>query len=90
MFDVTDPAIALSEVDRCRGANPGHYVRVSLYDPTMTRMTTALQFLVHRPPHEPGFRLDRQEVHDRVIRYTLHPYVADRPRGDRYGNGPGS
>lgn len=90
MFDIQDPAAALYEVNRCREAFPHQYVRVSLYNPTMTKMTTALQFLVHRPPDEPGFRLDRQEAHDRVIRYTLHPYATERPRGERYGDGRGS
>lgn len=87
MFDISDPAAGLYEVNRCREAFPDHYVRVSLYNPAMTKMTTALQFLVHRPPHEPGFRLDRQETHDRVLRYTLHPYAVERPRGERYGDG---
>jgi ribulose-bisphosphate carboxylase small chain len=89
MFDVKDPAAALYEVRRCRDAFPDHYVRVSLYDPSMTRMTTALQFLVHRPAHEPGFRLDRQESHDRVVRYSLHAYSAGRPHGERAGDGRG-
>jgi ribulose-bisphosphate carboxylase small chain len=89
MFDLRDPAGALQEVRRCREAFPDHYVRVSLYDPTLTRMTTALQFIVHRPPHEPGFRLERQEGHGRTIRYTLHPYAADRPHGERYAEQEG-
>jgi ribulose-bisphosphate carboxylase small chain len=89
MFDLRDPAAALHEVNRCREAFPDHYIRVSLYDPTLTRMTTALQFLVNRPAHEPGFRLERQEAHDRTVRYTLHPYAADRPHGERYAARPG-
>jgi ribulose-bisphosphate carboxylase small chain len=84
MFDLEDPAAALAEVRRCRQALPDHYIRVSLYDPSLTRMTTALQFIVHRPAREPGFRLDRQEGHDRTIRYALHAYAADRPHGQRY------
>jgi ribulose-bisphosphate carboxylase small chain len=87
MFDIRDPAAALHEVRRCREAFPNHYVRVSLFDPKLTRMTTALQFMVHRPPCEPGFRLERQEAHDRTVRYTLYPYAADRPHGERYANG---
>ncbi|MEW6636842.1 MAG: ribulose bisphosphate carboxylase small subunit [Actinomycetota bacterium] len=87
MFDIEDPAAALHEVKRCREAFPEHYIRVSLYNPALTKMTTALQFLVNRPPHEPGFRLDRQEARDRSIRYTIHPYAADLPHGDRYRNG---
>ena len=40
-----------------------------------------------RPAEEPGFRLDRQESADRRIRYSLHPYAADQPRGQRYAAG---
>jgi ribulose-bisphosphate carboxylase small chain len=43
-----------------------------------------LSFIVQRPPDEPGFRLERQEAADRQIRYTTHPYAADRPSGERY------
>ncbi len=84
MFDLKDAAAALYEVNRCREAFPNHYIRVSLFDSRLTKQTTALQFIVNRPPHEPGFRLERQESSDRVIRYTLHAYAADRPQGSRY------
>lgn len=87
MFDVADPAALLYEVNQCREAFPDHYVRVSAYDASLGRQTTALAFLVHRPAVELGFRLERQEVSDRRIRYALHPYAADRPPGERYGNG---
>ncbi len=83
MFDLADAAGPALEVARCREAFPRHYVRVNLYDSSLTKMTVALQFLVQRPADEPGFRLDRQESHDRVIRYTLHPYALDRPSGER-------
>jgi hypothetical protein len=52
----------------CRQACPNHYVRVCAYDASYGRQTTALSFIVHRPPDEPGFRLDRQEASDRRIR----------------------
>lgn len=84
MFDLKDPAGVVYEINRCREAFPHSYIRVSLYDPTLTRQTTALQFLVHRPADEPGYRLDRQDGPDRTIRYTLHPYAAQRPHGERY------
>jgi ribulose-bisphosphate carboxylase small chain len=84
MFGIADADAGLYEVRRCREAFGDHYVRVSLYDPSMTRMTTALQFIVHRPRAEPGFRLERQETHDRVLRYSLHSYAAGRPHGERY------
>ena len=37
---------------------------------TLSVSTTALSFIVNRPAHEPGFRLDRQEVADRQVRYS--------------------
>jgi ribulose-bisphosphate carboxylase small chain len=60
-------------------------VRVSGYDRRLGRQTTAISFLVQRPPHEPGFRLARQEGADRQIRYTTLSYATDRPSGERYG-----
>jgi len=71
----------------CRAQYPDHYVRVTAYDASLGRQTTALSFIVNRPATEPGFRLDRQESTDRRIRYSLHPYVVDRPRGQRYAEG---
>ena len=44
-----------------------------------------ISFIVNRPKDEPGFRLDRQEVAGRNIRYTTTSYAADRPEGQRYG-----
>jgi ribulose-bisphosphate carboxylase small chain len=85
MFDIADAAPALHEVKRCREAFPEHYVRVSLYDPTLGKQTTAMQFMVNRPSEEPGFALDRLEASDRRIQYTLRPYAAVRPHGSRYG-----
>ena len=84
MFDMRDPAAILLEVQRCRDAYPGRYIRVNAYDRTLGRQTTALSFIVQRPTDETGFRLERQEGPDRQIRYTLHPYAADRPTGERY------
>ncbi len=84
MFEVRDPSDILLEVDRCRGAYPGRYIRVNAYDRSLGRQTTALSFIVQRPKAEKGFRLDRQEGPDRRTRYTLHAYAADRPSGERY------
>lgn len=86
-FEITDAAAVLYEINQCREAFPRHYIRVTAYDPRHTRQTTALTFIVHRPPEEPGFRLERQEVADRRIHYTLQPYAAARPHGSRYHDG---
>ena len=84
MFDLKDAAGGLFEVNKCREAFPNHYVKVSLYNPKLTKQTIALQFMVQRPKHEPGFRLVRTEANDRHINYTLEPYAAEKPHGDRY------
>jgi ribulose-bisphosphate carboxylase small chain len=84
MFDLKDAAGVLMEVNACRQAYPGHYVKLNAYDSTLGRQSTMLSFIVQRPPEEPGFRLERQEVADRQIRYTTHPYATDRPQGERY------
>ena len=89
MFDLSqdETHAVLSEVRACREAHHDHYVKLIAYDASRGRQTTALSFIVGRPAHEPGFRLDRSDMHDRVIRYQLHPYAAEQPRGARYQNG---
>lgn len=85
-FDLTedDAGAAMAEVRGARAANPHGYVKVVCFDRSLGRQTTALAFIVGRPPHEPGFRLERQEAADRRIRYTLHSYATDAPAGQRY------
>ena len=84
MFDLKDPAAIMLEVNGCRKAFPNHYIKVNGYDSRYGRQTTALSFIVNRPTDEPGFRLDREETNDRVVRYTLHAYATDKPKGKRY------
>jgi len=68
MFGQCDPAGALYEINECRKAHPGRYIRVSAYDSRHGRQTTALSFLVNRP------QADRPQA-DRP--------QADRPQADR-------
>jgi ribulose-bisphosphate carboxylase small chain len=84
MFNVTDPAAVMLEVRACREAFPDHYIKVNAFDSQQGRETVALSFLVQRPDAEPGFRVERQHAPGRVNRYTLHPYVGERPHGERY------
>ncbi len=84
MFDLQDPSAVLLELQRCRQAYPDKYIKLSAYDRSKGRQTTALSFIVNRPPSEPGFRVDRLEFADRQIKYTLHPYATDEPAGKRY------
>ena len=55
MFELSDASAAAREVTACVQAWPDHYVRVSAYDASLGRQTTALSFIVNRPVHEPGF-----------------------------------
>ncbi len=89
MFDLADAAGVLAEVNACRKAKPEHYIRVNAYNANYGKQTVGLSFIVARPTEEPGFRLERQESHERSIRYTLHPYATDKPQGSRYTNGQG-
>ena len=84
LFDLRDPAAIVDEIAACRRAHPTHYVKVNGYDVTRGRETVALSFIVNRPPHEPGFRLERQERLGRSIRYTVDSYATHRPAGTRY------
>ena len=84
---VEEVGIAMADVLAARAQNPRAYVKVVCYDRSLGRQTTALSFIVGRPPHEHGFRLEREEHSDRRMRYTLHPYATDAPAGMRYRNG---
>jgi ribulose-bisphosphate carboxylase small chain len=93
LFDLDEEQVdvAMREVRACREANPQQYIKLVAYDRSLGRQTSALSFIVNRPDHEPGFRLERQEKADRQIRYTMHSYATDRPPGMRYdakGAGP--
>lgn len=85
MFDLTDAAGVLLEVNACREANPHAYVRLNAYDARQCRQTTAFSFIVQRPAEEPGFRLDRAEGPGRLIGYTTFAYATRDPAGERYG-----
>ena len=80
-----DVDIVMSEIRGARAAWPHGYVKVVCYDPSLGRQTTALAFVVGRPPVEPGFAVQRQEKADRQVRYTIHAYATDQPSGRRYG-----
>jgi ribulose-bisphosphate carboxylase small chain len=79
--------VAMRELRACREAFPQHYVKLIAYDARRTRQTTALSFIVNRPAEEPGFRLERTDDNDRVMRYRIHLYATERPAGGRYGAG---
>ncbi len=84
MFDIRDAAGILTELRACRQTFPDHYIKFNAFDSTHGRESLRLSFIVNRPAKEPGFRLERQEVGGRAVRYTTHAYATDRPEGERY------
>ena len=83
-FDVLDVESIVNEVNRCRQEFPNEYVRVTAYDASLGRQTTALSFIVNRPENEPGFRLNRTEGAGRRLSYTMDSYAAAAPHSQRY------
>ncbi|HSB99117.1 MAG TPA: ribulose bisphosphate carboxylase small subunit [Burkholderiaceae bacterium] len=84
MFTIRDGAAVVYEVNACRKACPGYYIKVNAFDNTRGVESVAMSFIVQRPAEEPGFGLVRQEAAGRQLRYTTHAYAADRPAGQRY------
>jgi ribulose-bisphosphate carboxylase small chain len=83
MFDLKDPAGAMTTLDACRNSHADKYVKVNAFDSTHGWEALRLSFIVNRPKEEPGFSLVREEGEGRRIRYTTHAYVTDRPEDQR-------
>jgi ribulose-bisphosphate carboxylase small chain len=84
MFDLADPAGVMMEVNACRKANPGKYVKVLAFDATKGFETVRMSFLVARPKDENGFELVRSEGPGRNVHYTIRSYATAKPTGMRY------
>jgi len=84
MFHIADGAAVVHEVNACRKAFPGDYIKVNAFDNSRGVETTVMSFIVQRPADEPGFGLVRQEGASRQLRYTTRGYAAERPAGRRY------
>ncbi|MFQ6752830.1 ribulose bisphosphate carboxylase small subunit [Cereibacter sphaeroides] len=70
MFDLRDPKGVMIELDECRKAWPGRYIRINAFDSTRGFETVTMSFIVNRPEVEPSLRMGRTEVDGRSIRYT--------------------
>ena len=84
MFDIKDAAAVMMELAECRKVYGDRYIRLSGFDSTHGWESVRLSFLVNRPANEPGFKLVRQEMEGRSVRYTTQAYETDRPEGQRY------
>ena len=79
MFDLADAAEAMLEINNCRESFPDHYIKLNALDATRSIESLRLSFMVNRPASEPGFRLQRSELHGRNVQYTTHSYATERP-----------
>ena len=84
MFDNPDAAAVVYELNECRKQFNNCYIRVLAFDSTHGWESIKLSFIVNRPKEEPGFRLGREEIRGRQMRYTITPYSTDKPEGQRY------
>ncbi len=86
MFDLKDAATAMYEFRNCRETFPNHYIKINGYDSSPMWQAQRVSFIAHRPTQEdPGFRLKRMVWSDgRVQKYSIEPYVTDKPAGERY------
>ena len=71
MFDLQDAAGVMLELAECRKTFPAHYVRLMAFDSTRGIESIAMSFIVQRPDVESDFKLVRQEVDGRSVRYTV-------------------
>ncbi len=70
MFDLRDAKGVMMELDECRKANPGTYIRIQAFDNTRGFETVMMSFVVNRPAEEPSFHMQRTDVDGRSQRYA--------------------
>ncbi|HKE76215.1 MAG TPA: ribulose bisphosphate carboxylase small subunit [Acidimicrobiales bacterium] len=83
-FDLVDPGTVMASLAGCRRERPRDYIRICGFDATRGWESLRTSFIVQRPPHEPGFRIERTQRDGRSLGYTTRPYATDLPPGERY------
>lgn len=71
MFDLSDAAGAMMELDACRKANPETYIRLNAFDSTHGWETVRMSFIVGRPSQEAKIALGRTEGAGRNQHYSM-------------------
>jgi len=85
LFDIPDAATIVYELEECRKAHKGVYIKINAFNNARGVESTAVSFIVDRPAFEPGFYLVRQEGSGRQIHYTIQSYaVQSAGEGSRY------
>ena len=85
LFDIPDSSTIMFELNECRKAHPGIYIKINCFNNERGVESTNLSFVVNRPTFEPGFYVVRQEGKGRNILYTIQSYaVQSAGEGARY------
>ena len=84
MFDNPDAAAVVYELNECRKVHGNKYIRILAFDSTHGWESVKLSFMANRPKEEKGFKLSRQDIKGRNMRYSITPYSTDLPEGERY------
>ena len=85
LFDIPDSSTIMFELNECRKAHPGVYIKINCFNNERGVESTNLSFIVNRPTFEPGFYVVRQEGKGRNIIYTIQSYaVQSAGEGARY------
>ena len=84
MFDNPDAASVVYELNECRKLHGNKYIRIMAFDSTAGWESIRLSFIANRPKTEKGFRLSREEIRGRSLRYSITSYATDMPEGERY------
>lgn len=70
MFDLKDAKGVTMEIDDCRKAHGGAYIRINAFDSTRGFETVRMSFIVNRPKAEPGFHMQRTDFESRSQKYA--------------------
>lgn len=84
LFDLKDSATVMYEINSCRKAHPGIYIKVNAFDNTRGIESCVLSYIINRPANEPGFGLMRTEDTGRSQKYDIHSYATEKCEGSRY------
>lgn len=71
MFDLRDAKGVMMELEECRNANPGSYIRINAFDDDRGWETVRMSFIVNRPEVEPKLDMTRFDTAGRRQMYGL-------------------
>lgn len=70
MFDLRDAKGVMMELEDCRKANEGAYIRLCAFSDERGVESVKMSFIVNRPKVEPGIKMTRTDYVDRAQKYA--------------------